>query len=357
MQESKPLGDLWIPKFLIAADIKLKTLGNEWWPNWQTIITSDISKLPIDPWIRSTSSSKHLSLDANVSTENTNNSDDKTGLQEEATVKHGNEQEHKQAAGANIHTEVRKGKQRAQVMSDKSEVNNQPQHNNDDADKSMTPKRKGILKIPLQKSKPAEQVISAPFCVRPPGPGKIWALLAQDHPVTQASIGSAGLLKVKDNSKIKHTVMTTKEKAMPRHDVANHAIGAEEETWGWSQRPGPLWSSEGMQSKSCAQSWAPNKACSQSWTPTETTKLTQELVLARARGRPLSVALNGKLESKGRDFVWQEWRWEISKWTRLGEDHSSALGVYILFRGLHLYTLDLQISCAIVHEETMRSIA
>ena len=31
--------------------------------------------------------------------------------------------------------------------------------------------------------------------------------------------------------------------------------------------------------------------------------------------------------------------------------------VYILSRDLHLCTLDLQISCAIVHEETMGSIA
>ena len=38
-------------------------------------------------------------------------------------------------------------------------------------------------------------------------------------------------------------------------------------------------------------------------------------------------------------------------------DQSSALGVYILSRGLHLCTLDLQISYAIVHEGTMRSIA
>ena len=29
------------------------------------------------------------------------------------------------------------------------------------------------------------------------------------------------------------------------------------------------------------------------------TKLTQELAVARARGRPLSVALNGRLKSKG----------------------------------------------------------
>ena len=42
---------------------------------------------------------------------------------------------------------------------------------------------------------------------------------------------------------------------------------------------------------------------------------------------------------------------------KTGEDQSSALGLYILSRGLHLCTLDLQISCAIVHEGTMRSIA
>ena len=38
-------------------------------------------------------------------------------------------------------------------------------------------------------------------------------------------------------------------------------------------------------------------------------------------------------------------------------DQSSALELYILSRDLHLCTLDLQISCAIVHEENMRSIA
>ena len=37
-------------------------------------------------------------------------------------------------------------------------------------------------------------------------------------------------------------------------------------------------------------------------------------------------------------------------------DQSSALGLYILSRGLHLCTLDLQISCATIHEETVRSI-
>ena len=42
---------------------------------------------------------------------------------------------------------------------------------------------------------------------------------------------------------------------------------------------------------------------------------------------------------------------------KTGENQSSVLGVYILSRGLHLYTLDLQISCAILHEEAMRSIA
>ena len=89
----------------------------------------------------------------------------------------------------------------------------------------------------------------------------------------------------------------------------------------------------------------------------ETTKLTQELAVARSKGESLSVALNSKLKSKEWDLVWQEWRWEISKWTRLGGNQSSALGVYILSRGLHLCTLDLQISYAIVHEGTMRSIA
>ena len=42
---------------------------------------------------------------------------------------------------------------------------------------------------------------------------------------------------------------------------------------------------------------------------------------------------------------------------KTGGNQSSVLGLYILSRGLHLYTLDLQISCAIVHEGTMRSIA
>ena len=42
---------------------------------------------------------------------------------------------------------------------------------------------------------------------------------------------------------------------------------------------------------------------------------------------------------------------------KTGGNQSSALGLYILFRGLHLYTLDLQISYATVHEEHMRSIA
>ena len=42
---------------------------------------------------------------------------------------------------------------------------------------------------------------------------------------------------------------------------------------------------------------------------------------------------------------------------KTGGNQSSVLGLYILSRGLHLCTLDLQISCAIVHEETMRSIA
>ena len=42
---------------------------------------------------------------------------------------------------------------------------------------------------------------------------------------------------------------------------------------------------------------------------------------------------------------------------KTGENQSSVLGVYILSRGLHLYTLDLQISCAIVYEGDIRSIA
>ena len=42
---------------------------------------------------------------------------------------------------------------------------------------------------------------------------------------------------------------------------------------------------------------------------------------------------------------------------KTGENQLSVLGLYILSRDLHLYTLDLQISCATVHEEGMRSIA
>ena len=42
---------------------------------------------------------------------------------------------------------------------------------------------------------------------------------------------------------------------------------------------------------------------------------------------------------------------------KIGGNQSSVLGLYILSRGLHLCTLDLQISYATVHEETMRSIA
>ena len=42
---------------------------------------------------------------------------------------------------------------------------------------------------------------------------------------------------------------------------------------------------------------------------------------------------------------------------KTGGNQSSALGVYMLSRGLHLCILALQISCAIVHEETVRSIA
>ena len=42
---------------------------------------------------------------------------------------------------------------------------------------------------------------------------------------------------------------------------------------------------------------------------------------------------------------------------KTGGIQSSALGLYILSRGLHLCTLDLQISCVTVHEESMRSIA
>ena len=38
----------------------------------------------------------------------------------------------------------------------------------------------------------------------------------------------------------------------------------------------------------------------------ETTKLTQELAVAGARGRPLLVALNGRLKSRRQDLVWQE---------------------------------------------------
>ena len=42
---------------------------------------------------------------------------------------------------------------------------------------------------------------------------------------------------------------------------------------------------------------------------------------------------------------------------KTGENQSSVLGLYILSRGLHLCTLDLQISYPTVYEETMRSTA
>ncbi|KAN0094400.1 hypothetical protein V8E55_002687 [Tylopilus felleus] len=92
-----------------------------------------------------------------------------------------------------------------------------------DDDESTMPKRKGILKIPSQKSKPAEQVASTPFCIRPPGPGKIRAMSALDAPTAQTSIGGAGQLKVKDDPKCK--VTTTKEMATPRYDMADRDIG------------------------------------------------------------------------------------------------------------------------------------
>ena len=79
--------------------------------------------------------------------------------------------------------------------------------------------------------------------------------------------------------------------------------------------------------------------------------------LARARERPLSVALNGKLKSKRVRSCMARVKMGNLQVNKTGENQSSALGLYILSRGLHLYTLDLQISCAIVHEETMRSIA
>lgn len=158
-------------KFLIAANIKLKTMGNEQWPNWQTIITGDITKLPTHLWIRPSSLSEHLFL-----------GDGELGCD--------------QAAEADARMEVSNGKQRAQVISDELKVDDQPQDDNDDDDKSMTPKRKGIIKIPSQKSNPAEQVTSAPLRVGPPGPGKIQAVSALDVLMAHAGIGGAGLQKV-----------------------------------------------------------------------------------------------------------------------------------------------------------------
>ena len=55
--------------------------------------------------------------------------------------------------------------------------------------------------------------------------------------------------------------------------------------------------------------------------------------------------------------MWQERRLGNLQVNKTGENQSSALGPYILPRGLHLCTLDLQISYATVHEETMRGIA
>ncbi|KAN0074440.1 hypothetical protein V8E55_011852 [Tylopilus felleus] len=94
----------------------------------------------------------------------------------------------------------------------------------------MTLKRKGILKISSQKSKPAEQVTSTPFRVGPPGPGKIRAVSALDALMAQTSIGSAGQPKVKNDPKRK--VTTTKKMATTRYNMADCDIGGEEETQG-----------------------------------------------------------------------------------------------------------------------------
>ncbi|KAN0088250.1 hypothetical protein V8E55_005307 [Tylopilus felleus] len=192
-----PLGNLCILKFLITADIELKMLGNE-----------------------PTSSSKHLSLDDNLSAEDTDESNDKTGPQQ-----HGDgEQAHNQAAEADACTED----------------DDQPQYNDNDNDESTTLKsKKGIFKIPLQNNLSAEHVSKVPLCVGPPGAGKIRAASAQDAPMVQTSIGGTALPKVDDDLKAKCKVTTTKEKAAPRHNAANRDVGAEEETRGQSQQQGP----------------------------------------------------------------------------------------------------------------------
>ena len=89
----------------------------------------------------------------------------------------------------------------------------------------------------------------------------------------------------------------------------------------------------------------------------ETTKLTQELAVKLEQGETFisgtqwqtekleGETLCGKSED-GKSPSEQDWG-----------NQSSTLGLYILSRGLHLCTLDLQISCVTVHEESMRSIA
>ena len=90
----------------------------------------------------------------------------------------------------------------------------------------------------------------------------------------------------------------------------------------------------------------------------ETTKLTQELAVKLEQGRDLCQCHSmADWEVSGKTLCGKSEDWEISKWTRLEGNQSSALGLYILSRGLHVCTLDLQISYATVHEETMRSIA
>ena len=79
--------------------------------------------------------------------------------------------------------------------------------------------------------------------------------------------------------------------------------------------------------------------------------------LARARERPLSVALNGRLKSKRVRPCVARVKMGNLQVNKTGGNQLSALGLSILSRGLHLCTLDLQISCATVHEENMRSIA
>ena len=69
------------------------------------------------------------------------------------------------------------------------------------------------------------------------------------------------------------------------------------------------------------------------------------------------MALNGKLRSKWARPCVARVKMGNLQVNKTGGVQSSVLGLYILSKGLHLCTLDLQISCATIHEETMRSIA